>query len=322
MLWDAHLLTDQGTFGLWQSSTHHPPPSLWGHPSHHPEKEWRSPAHRRRGSSAATDIQVPLLYLPFNSLFALAPLQLGVGVKGGCEAIIHAISSLISSENPTPHWTPLFDFSNAFDNISREAMFKQIRRHVSSLSAWMESCYSSQALLCLGKDTVLSCCGVQQGDPLGPLGFALSLHPIVEHIRSEVPDLALNAWYLDDFTPVGSPEDLMTALGIIERDGPSVGLHLNRCKSLLFIPEDIDASQSILPKDIPISRCGFTVLGSSIGTPSYCQEVFKSRVAKKRLSLTWIMLMFLYVNVSFHMLLMRLSTSVFSPLPLPPVPDL
>ena len=318
----------------------------------------------------------------------------------------------------------------------------------------MESCYSSQVLLCLGQDTILSCCGVQQGDPLSPLGFALSLHPIVECIRSEVPDLALNAWYLDDGTLEGSPEDLMTALGIIERDGPSVGLHLNRSKSLLFIPEDVDASQSPLPSDIPISRCGFTLLSSPIGPPSYCEEVFKSRVAKVRLSLealqdmgdsqlestllcsclalpkvsfvlrtcplshicdavqefdqsirnaletisggpmsdwswlkaslpsscggfglrsahlhapaiyitssssskqlvesmlglapapsshvcstvaalavaaasqngpTWIMLMFPYVNVSFHMLLMRLSTSAFSPLPLPLAPEL
>ena len=35
---------------------------------------------------------------------------------------------------------------------------------------------------------------------------------------------------------------------------------------------------------------------------------------------TWIMLMFPYVNVTFHMLLMRLSTSAFSQLPLPPPP--
>ena len=51
------------------------------------------------------------------------------------------------------------------------------------------------------------------------------------------PDLALNAWYLDDGTLMGSPEDLAAALRIIEEDGPSVGLHLNRAKSLLFIPE-------------------------------------------------------------------------------------
>ena len=164
-------------FGLWQSSTCHPTPSLWGHPSRHPEKEWWSPAHRRRGSSAAADVQVPLLHLPFHSPTRPSSLT-GIGVKCGCEAIIHAISSLMSSGNPAPHWT-LLDFSNAFKNISREAMFKQIRRHTSLLLAWMESCYSSQGLLRLGQDTVLSCCEVQQGDPLSPLGFALSLHPIV-----------------------------------------------------------------------------------------------------------------------------------------------
>ena len=37
---------------------------------------------------------------------------------------------------------------------------------------------------------------------------------------------------------------------------------------------------------------------------------------------TRIMLMSPYVNVSFHMLLMRLSTSAFTPLPLPTMPEL
>lgn len=39
--------------------------------------------------------------------------------------------------------------------------------------------------------TILSRCGVQ--DPLSPLGFALSLQPIVEKIREEVPGLLINA---------------------------------------------------------------------------------------------------------------------------------
>ena len=54
-----------------------------------------------------------------------------------------------------------------------------------------------------------SCCGVQQGDPLGPLGFALTLHPIVERIKAEVPDLLLNALYLDDGMLVGFSVDLI-----------------------------------------------------------------------------------------------------------------
>ena len=68
-------------------------------------------------------------------------------------------------------------------------------------------------------------------------------------------------------------------------NGPSVGFYLNRAKSLLFIPEDSDASLSSLPSDIPTTRGGFTLLGCPIGPPSYCEEVFGGRVAKVKSSL-------------------------------------
>ena len=77
-------------------------------------------------------------------------------------------------------------------------MFQKFRKHIPSLFPWIEACYSSQPNLLLGIHSLLSCSGVQQGDPLGPLGFALTLQPI---IQSEVPGLALNAWYLDDGIP-------------------------------------------------------------------------------------------------------------------------
>ena len=158
---------------------------------------------------------------------SLSPLPLRVCVRGGCEAIIHSASQLMSSSPPDQRWFLLLDFQNAFNSINREFMFEEIRRCIPSLSAWMEACYSSQPLLHLGLDTIRSSCGVQQGDPLGPLAFALTLHPVVEGIKVEVPGLALNAWFLDDGTLAGSPGDLAAALHIIESDGPSVGLYLN-----------------------------------------------------------------------------------------------
>ena len=176
-------------------------------------------------------------------LSSLSPLQLGACVKGGFEAVIHAASHLMSFSTPSQCWTLLLDFSNAFNSINREAIFVETRRRSSTISAWMESCYSCQPFLLLGKDSIRSCCGVQQGDPLGPLGFALTLHPRIEKIKAELPGLTLNAWYLDDGTLMGHPEDLAAAPHIVERDGPSLGLHLNRSKSLLFIPEEADASQ-------------------------------------------------------------------------------
>ena len=219
-----------------------------------------------------------------SAITTLTPLQLGVGVKGGCEVVIHATNHLLSSSSSNQSWCLFVDFTNAFNCISREAMFVEIRRHIPPLAAWMESCYSCQPLLHLGNDSLRSCCGVQQGDPLGPLGFALTLQPLIEKLKASVAGLGLNVWYLDDGTLMGSPGDLAAALQILERDGPPLGLHLNRGKSLLFIPEDADADQSPLPPDIPITRRGFSLLGCPVGPPDYCEEIFQARIEKVKVS--------------------------------------
>ena len=219
---------------------------------------------------------------------SLTPLQVGVGVKAGCEAVVHSVASTLVDPNTPPNesWALLLDFSNAFNSISRSHMFVETRSRIPGISAWMECCYGAQPTLHLGDNTILSKCGVQQGDPLGPLGFALTLHPVIERIHQEVPGLRINAWYLDDGTLVGSPSDLKAALQIIETEGPNRGLHLNRGKSLLFIPAGSDSSLNQLPSDIPITREGFVLLGSPIGSPTFCEAAVGKRVAKVRETLS------------------------------------
>ena len=214
----------------------------------------------------------------------LTPLQLGVGVKAGCEAIVHAVSHTLEDGNlpPDTRRVLLLDFSNAFNNIDRSHMFAEIRARIPVLSGWVESCYSAQPLLHFGNHTILSQSGVQQGDPLGPLCFALTLHPIVEKIKREVPDLLINVWYLDDGTLCGAAQDLLKALLIIEEDGPSRGLLLNRSKSLQFIPKDVQDPYNPLPSEIPLTRVGFSLLGSPIGPASFCESIVAKRVDKIR----------------------------------------
>ena len=74
---------------------------------------------------------------------------------------------------------------------------------------------------------------------------------------------------------------MAAALDIIEREGPTVGLNLNRSKSLLFIPQEEDVSISPLPPDIPVTREGFSLLGCPIGPPPF----FHRRILKVRASL-------------------------------------
>ena len=164
-------------------------------------------------------------------------------------------------------------------------MFAEFCQHLPGLSAWMESRYSSELILHLGEETILSCCGVQQGDPLGPLGFALTLHPLVEHIQAEFTSLELNAWFLDDGTLIGPPSALSSPLNIVENDGPPRGLHLNRGKSLLYPPREVVIVDSPLLKDIPITHQGFILLGCPVGPASYCEDVLQARVDKIKESL-------------------------------------
>ncbi len=172
------------------------------------------------------------------------------------------------------HWTLLLDFSNAFNNIDSQAIFLSIFETVSPVyQLWVESCFSGQPLRHFGKDTILSCRGVQQGDPLGPLGFALTLHPIVGRIKTEVPSLTLNVWYLDDGTLAGPPEALLSALKIIEEERWSQSRPTFKQKQVfLFLSHPLQMhrhlhSQTTFPlhvKDIPFSAAQLVLLPTVI----------------------------------------------------------
>ena len=84
-----------------------------------------------------------------------------------------------------------------------------------------------------------------------------------------MPGLKVNVWYLNDGTLCGALADRVLAIQIIERDGPSYGLHLNRCKSLVYIPESGDVSVNPLPSNIPMAREGFYLLECPSGTPAF-----------------------------------------------------
>ena len=72
-----------------------------------------------------------------DTLKILPPLQVGVGVKSGCEAIVHAVSQILedSSLSPDSRWCLLLDFSNAFNCIDRSCMFNEIRSQIPGLAA-------------------------------------------------------------------------------------------------------------------------------------------------------------------------------------------
>jgi hypothetical protein len=111
------------------------------------------------------------------------------------------------------------DFKNAFNPIERDEMLNSIKEKTPKLFPFLWQCYSSYSFLFYGDDIILSEVRAQQGDPLGPLSFSLTIHPIIESILSE-----LNLWYLDDGTLGGNPETVLTDFKTIIEKCKTFGL--------------------------------------------------------------------------------------------------
>ena len=138
-------------------------------------------------------------------------------------------------------------------------MFLEIRKSMPLFSAWFECCYGSSPSLLFHNRSILSCTGVQQGDPLGPLGFAIAIHPLLLKL-STINSLHIND-YLDDGTLSGDISGILQAIDLIESDGPFIGVSLNRGKCLFYASPNLNLSPDDLLPNIPHTSEGFTLLG-------------------------------------------------------------
>ncbi|GKB69651.1 putative reverse transcriptase domain-containing protein [Tanacetum coccineum] len=142
-------------------------------------------------------------------------------------------------------------------------MLQEIRLRCPAISHWVKFCYSNPARLYYGQHTLWSYQGVQQGDPLGPLLFALVLHPLICKIRNSF-SISFQAWYLDDGTIIGDTLVVEKILELIMEDGPHCGLHLNVDKTEIGPPE-----------------YGVKLLGRPVSVDfDYNSELMMKRVAK------------------------------------------
>lgn len=152
------------------------------------------------------------------------PYQLGVGVRGGCEAAVHACRRFLESM-PDDQIVVKLDFRNAFNSLRRDAMLRAVARHVPELFAYCYSAYSGSSSLQFGSKQILSQEGIQQGDPLGPLLFCLTVHPALQTVNSP-----LLIGYMDDVTVGGPATSVANDLVALQTACASLGLELNAGK--------------------------------------------------------------------------------------------
>ena len=151
----------------------------------------------------------------------LQPLQVGVGVPRGTEAIVHSVQRYVAHhEHSADHVVAQVDLSNAFNQVSRHAVLAQVEAVCPSILPWVAYTLGCRSHLYFGEYLLSSSSGVQQGDPLGPMLFALAIHPLVCQL-STIPGIDISAWYLDDGTLVGSQQGVCSALHALHNLGPA-----------------------------------------------------------------------------------------------------
>ncbi len=139
------------------------------------------------------------------------PDQFGVGCRNGADAIIHSLATSMETLEEDECILQI-DFNNAFNLVNRNKFMDLIGIHFPSLSNLVQYLYAAPSFLITGQDSevIFSSQGVQQGCPLAPLLFALTLRELTRDLQKF--DLSLNLWYLDDGHLVGKTHHLIQCL--------------------------------------------------------------------------------------------------------------
>ena len=115
---------------------------------------------------------------------------MGVKTPSGCEAIVHAARQWFSRKCSHPGKVAIsVDVSNAYNTIHRAAVLRAVRVQFPSLSPWVDCCYRRESTLFTRSGSVAlqiipSTRGVQQGDLLGLVLFALAVNPAIAEARA------------------------------------------------------------------------------------------------------------------------------------------
>ena len=228
------------------------------------------------------------------------PVQLGVSVSGGCEAAVHATRRFITNLSDGEVVAKL-DFSNAFNTLRRDAMLQAVANKLPEIYPFCYSAYSCSSLLKFSDESVISSEGVQQGDPIGPLLFCLTLQPLLNSLTT-----SLKIGYLDDVT-IGGPISSVNSdvLSVVSK-GSDIGLQLNKSKCELIacdpVPPGLLISDFKLVRPEAASLLGAPLLpGTALDTAllDRCSELAN---CQSKLSL-----------IAAHDALLLLKTSLSTP---------
>ena len=232
----------------------------------------------------------------------LAPLQLAVGVRGGCESAAKALQARLDSE---PHLVLLsFDIKNCFNAVSRARLFRELaarpklrqllplaRLLYDGESSMWYSCESSPTdsggaadggeadaaaavVECGGAVEILCREGVQQGCTLGTAFAAVALQPTLEELR-RLPGVDCCVAFADDIAVAVQPGNAAAVYATVQRCLEDAGCELAsaKCMALCLGGELPAAVRGLGARCVdlgtPVEQRGQLYLGTPLGTDEF-----------------------------------------------------
>jgi hypothetical protein len=225
----------------------------------------------------------------------MAPVQLGVGIPSGCQIGAKGAQCAFDSRRAVS----AFDFHNAFNTERRQPTFTGLATLSPRLLRYYVWAYGKATpLLWQGHLSGWSGTGVKQGDPAGPLYFAVSTYPLFCSIRDAVERTVAERFPLtpsfvgitalcDDLKVVSDPQLALVISEVVQRKVAESGRSLNISKCRILVHPD-SAHLVVWPTDwypglcatLPVVSSGMKLLGAPIGTEVFRAEFVEQRVAK------------------------------------------
>ena len=225
----------------------------------------------------------------------MAPVQLGVGIPSGCQIGAKGAQCAFDSRRAVS----AFDFHNAFNTERRQPTFTGLATLSPRLLRYYVWAYGKATpLLWHGHLSGWSGTGVKQGDPAGPLYFAVSTYPLFCSIRDAVERTVAERFPLapsfvgitalcDDLKVVSDPTLALVISEVVQRKVAESGRSLNIPKCRILVHPD-SAHLVVWPTDwcpglcatLPVVSSGMKLLGAPIGT----DEVFRADFVEQRVA--------------------------------------
>jgi len=205
-------------------------------------------------------------------MLSSGPLQACSGVKGGCEAAVHATRKIF--EKHDVEGVLLVDTTNAFNSLNRKVPLHDIKYVCSALENVLTNCYQSQIRLFIpGNGEVTS----QEGT--GMAMFALAMVPLINKL-AEVCKSVYQIWFADDATAASTAKCLRQWWDTLSSRVPCFGYYPNPSKTVLMVGEENVEKAKIAFRGtgITISTHGSRHLGAALGSLHFIDEYMDTKV--------------------------------------------